>query len=82
MLIAQFVEAHAGGPAALVGGEQRVDEFDVLSTGALRGADTVRVFTEQPEVNHPSRLPGWASWDHTDITLRVTMSQLQRMDKS
>lgn len=79
LFVAQFVEAHAGGPAALVGGEQCVDEADVLSTSALRGADTVRVFTEQPEVNHPSRLPGWGSRHHTDITLRVAMSQLPRM---
>ncbi len=41
--------------------EEGVDEGDVLSTGALGGANTVGVLTEQAKVNHPSRLPVRAS---------------------
>lgn len=57
LLGAEFVEADAGRPAQLVGGEKGVDERDVLSTGALGGANTVGVLTEQAKVNHPTRLP-------------------------
>ncbi len=57
---AQLVESGAGRPAPLVGGEKRVDEADVLSTGTLRRAHTVGVLTEQTKVNHGDRLPGAA----------------------
>ena len=58
LLGAQLVEADAGRPAPLVGGEQRVDERDVLSTGALGRAHTVGVLTEQAKVNHPYQATG------------------------
>lgn len=57
LLGSELVEADAGRPAPLIGGEQGVDERDVLSTGALGGANTVGVLTEQAKVNHPTRLP-------------------------
>lgn len=58
LLGAQFVETGTGGPAPLVGGEQRVDERDVLSTGALRGAHSVGVLTKQTKVNHGPQATG------------------------
>lgn len=70
LLGAQLVEAEAGRPAPLVGGEEGVDERDVLSTGALGGANTVGVLTEQAKVNHPSRLPVRASGQRLDIPWR------------
>lgn len=51
LLGSELVEADAGRPAPLIGGEQGVDERDVLSTGALGGANTVGVLTEQAKVN-------------------------------
>ena len=57
LLGTQLVEADAGRPAPLVGGQESVDERDVLSTGALRSAHTVGVLTKQAKVNHPPRLP-------------------------
>lgn len=57
LLGTQLVEADAGRPAPLVGGEEGVDKGDVLSTGALGGANTVGVLTKQAKVNHPTRLP-------------------------
>lgn len=57
LLIAQFVEPTARGPAALVGCEECVDQVDVLATGALRGAHSVRVLTKQAKVNHGPSLP-------------------------
>lgn len=53
LLGAELVEADAGGPAPLVGGQEGVDERDVLSTGTLGRAHTVGVLTEQAKVNHP-----------------------------
>lgn len=73
LLGAEFVEADTGRPAPLVGGEKGVDEFDVLSTGALGGANTVGVLTEQAKVNHPSRLPACTCTARTDIAERVTL---------
>lgn len=70
LLGSELVEADAGRPAPLVGGEEGVDEGDVLSTGALGGANTVGVLTEQAKVNHPSRLPVRASGHRLDIPLR------------
>lgn len=58
LLGAQLVETGPGRPAAFVGGEQGVDECDVLSTGALGGAHTVGVLTKQAKVDHGYRLPG------------------------
>ncbi|CAG7651095.1 hypothetical protein SBRY_50523 [Actinacidiphila bryophytorum] len=58
LLGAQLVEAGAGRPAPFVGGEQGVDERDVLSTGALGRAHTVGVLTKQAKVDHGYRLPG------------------------
>ncbi len=58
LLGAQLVEADAGRPAPLVGGEEGVDERDVLSTGALRRAHTVGVLTEQAKVNHAVKATG------------------------
>lgn len=75
----EFVEADAGRPAQLVGGEQGVDEVDVLSTGALGGANTVGVLTEQAKVNHPSRLPVRGSRTRTDIAERVTLTELPEL---
>ncbi len=69
LLGAEFVEADTGGPAPLVGGEHRVDEVDVLSTGALGGARTVGVLTEQAKVNHPARVPVAPSAARFDIPL-------------
>ncbi|CCB75725.1 protein of unknown function [Streptantibioticus cattleyicolor NRRL 8057 = DSM 46488] len=57
LLRAQFVEAVTGRPAPLVGGEQGVDQADVLSTGALGGAHSVGVLTKQAKVDHGYRLP-------------------------
>lgn len=79
LLGAEFVEADAGRPAPLVGGEKGVDERDVLSTGALGGANTVGVLTEQAKVNHLSRLPVCASPARTDIAKRVTLSELPEL---
>lgn len=76
LLGAEFVEADAGRPAQLVGGEQGVDERDVLSTGALGGANTVGVLTEQAKVNHPSRLPVRGSTARTDIAERGALPEL------
>lgn len=70
LLGTQLVEADAGRPAPLVGGEKGVDERDILSTGALGGANTVGVLTEQAKVNHPSRLPVRASAQRPDIPER------------
>lgn len=76
LLGTEFVEPNPGRPAPLVGGEKGVDEFDVLSTGALGGANTVGVLTKQAKVNHPSRLPVSASVARTDIDERVTLPEL------
>lgn len=70
LLGTELVEADAGRPAPLVGGEEGVDERDVLSTGALGGANTVGVLTEQAKVNHPSRLPVRGSGQRLDIPVR------------
>ena len=56
LLGAQLVEAGTGRPAPLVGGEESVDDADVLTTGALRGAHSVRILTKQAKVNHAPRL--------------------------
>ncbi len=58
LLGAQLVEADAGRPAPFVGGQEGVDERDVLSTGALRRAHTVGVLTEQAKVNHVVKATG------------------------
>ena len=58
LLGAQLVETDAGRPAPFVGGQEGVDERDVLSTGALRGAHTVGVLTEQAKVNHAVKATG------------------------
>jgi hypothetical protein len=79
LLGAEFVEADAGRPAPLVGGEKGVYERDVLSTGTLGGANTVGVLTEQAKVNHPSRLPVCASPARTDIAKRVTLPELPEL---
>lgn len=61
LLGTQYVERDPGRPAPFVGGEQGVDECDVLSPVALGGAKTVGVLTNQAKVNHLSRLPVSAS---------------------
>jgi hypothetical protein len=84
LLGAQLVEAEAGRPAPLIGQEQGVDEGDVLSTGALGGANTVGVLTEQAKVNHPTRLPVRTDGTPPDIALRVILSgllELPELDK-
>jgi len=58
LLGTQLVEADAGRPAPLVGRQERVDERDVLSTGALGRAHTVGVLTEQAKVNHAVKATG------------------------
>lgn len=81
LLGTQFVEADAGRPAPLIGPEQGVDERDVLSTGALGGANTVGVLTEQAKVNHPTRLPVPTRSTSLDIALRITLSELPEFRK-
>lgn len=58
LLGTQLVEADAGRPAPLVGRQEGVDEGDVLSTGALGGAHSVGVLTEQAKVNHAVKATG------------------------
>ncbi|MGX1271058.1 hypothetical protein RKD18_004252 [Streptomyces phaeoluteigriseus] len=58
LLGTQLVEADAGRPAPLVGRQERVDERDILSTGALGRAHTVGVLTEQAKVNHVVKATG------------------------
>lgn len=58
LLGTELVEADAGRPAPLVGRQERVDERDVLSTGALGRAHTVGVLTEQAKVNHAVKATG------------------------
>ncbi len=79
LLGAQFVEADAGRPAPLVGGEEGVDERDVLSTGALRRAHTVGVLTEQAKVNHPSRLPVRGSGSRLGIFAAAVCEVIHRL---
>jgi hypothetical protein len=40
------------GAAGLVGGEQRVNDVLRLAASALAGAQEVRIFAQEPEVNH------------------------------
>ena len=63
LLVAQLVETGAGGPAPFVGGEQGVDQVDVLATGALGGAHSVRVLTKQAKVNHGPQPTGAGAAD-------------------
>ncbi|CAL2067135.1 protein of unknown function [Streptomyces murinus] len=58
LLGTQFVEADAGRPAPLVGGQEGVDERDILSTSTLGRAHTVGVLTEQAKVNHRPKATG------------------------
>lgn len=58
LLVAELVEATARGPPPFVGGEEGVDQVDVLATDALRGAHSVRVLTEQAKVNHGAKPTG------------------------
>ena len=52
LLGAQRVGSGHRGPATLVGGEQRVHEGRVLTSGALRGAHGLRVIAKRLEVDH------------------------------
>ncbi len=84
LLGTQLVEADAGRPAPLVGGQESVDERDVLSTGALGRAHTVGVLTEQAKVNHATRLPVTGSGSRPGIpncALPTVMRQLRRVSE-